>query len=186
MAIWTQDIAHPFDREKRLQAKEDSARKLGKDVKAEDFALKREWGTDDRSQILAGMAAKDLREFQDDPYKASGVDQRQQDTTMRALQGVRQASANQLNQQLGLGSMRGQATDTAEATAAAARAYGQTDAEDRGTVATMADQMVTAHGENIMARFRGDQSTGSTGMDPRWRDALLATGSDLANDVDFV
>lgn len=172
-------------REARLKAKADRQEKRGKLAKAEDTRLKAEYGTDNRADVIAGMTAQQLREFQDDPFEAAGVDARAQAGTARALQGVRQQAANQLNQQLGLGALRG-SQGTADAAVQAATAFEEGTVKDRGDIAQMARDRIREEGQRRFDAFVGSgQGAPKQGMDPKLQQALMANASDLLKDVDF-
>jgi len=181
----TQTPAEPQDRKTRLGARADQLDKRGKSAKAEDLRLKAEYGTANRADVIAGMTAKQLREFKDDPFKAAGVDARAQAGTARALQGVRQQAANQLNQQLGLGALRG-SQGTADAALQAATAFEEGTVKDRGDIAQMARDRIREEGQRRFDAFVGSgQGAAKQGMDPKLQQALAANASDLLKDVDF-
>lgn len=151
----TLEIGTGRSRTERLEDKAESLEEKGKKYKAELARLKAEYGTTDRNKIYGAMSAEALRDYQDNPFRASGVGARQQDAMLRSAQAVREATSDQLRRQLGLATMRGQAPDASAAMVEAQKTADLAGAVERGEVAQMVRDKVREQGKEKMAAFMG-------------------------------
>jgi len=161
-------------------ARADRLEERGKKAKAEDVRLKAEYGTADRKEIGAAIAAERMREFEKNPFKAAGVGDRKTDAMMRAAQATRQTTTDQLRQALGLAQMRGQVADTTEAFAAAQEQADSGQAAERAQIAQMVRDRVQQESQNRFAAFMG-YPTQPSAPNPVVTRALGQVGSDLSD-----
>tara|TARA_R100000664_G_scaffold22761_1_gene32276 strand:- start:3432 stop:4025 length:594 start_codon:yes stop_codon:yes gene_type:complete len=173
-------------REARLKEKAKRKEAKGKGVAAEDARLKAEYGTKDREKIAAARSAEALREFEENPFKASGVGQAQIDAQMRAAQAARQASADQLRQTLGLAEMRGQGPMAADAYVAGAKQADLATAADRAAIAQTVGQAVAGKQAQVEAGFMGTAAPASSGDAERMSRALAALAAEGTDEAGTV
>ena len=173
-------------REARLQTRGDIAESKGKGVKAENKRLKAEYGTKDREKIAAARSAEALREFEENPFKASGVGQAQVDAQMRAAQASRQAAADQLRQTLGLAQMRGQGPMAADAYVAGAKQADLATAADRAAISQTVGQAVAGKQAQVEAGFAGTAAPASSGDAERMSRALAALAAEGTDEAGTV
>ena len=161
-------------------ARADRLEERGKKAKAEELRLKAEYGTADRREIGAAIAAERMREFEQNPFKAAGVGDRKTEAMMRAAQATRQTTSDQLRQALGLAQMRGQVADTTEAFAAAQEQADSAQAAERAQIAQMVRDRVQQESQNRFAAFMG-YPTQPSAPNPVVTRALGQVSSDLSD-----
>ena len=173
-------------REARLLEQAERKEFKGKGAAAEDARLKAEYGTKDRAKIAAARSAEALREFEENPFKASGVGQAQVDAQMRAAQASRQAAADQLRQTLGLAQMRGQGPMAADAYVAGAKQADLATAADRAAISQTVGQAVAGKQAQVEAGFAGTAAPASSGDAERMSRALAALAAEGTDEAGTV
>ena len=173
-------------REARLYTRADIAESKGKGAKAEDKRLKAEYGTKDRAKIAAARSAEALREFEDNPFKASGAGQAQTDAQMRASQAAREATSDQLRKTLGLAEMRGQGQEAADAFVAAAPQADLAQAADRAAIMQAARDRVVGTQAQLEAAALGQSTAAGTQDTERLTRALAALTAEAADEAGTV
>ena len=173
-------------RESRLLAAAERKEYKGKGAAAENKRLKAEYGTKDREKIAAARSAEALREFEENPFKASGVGQAQVDAQMRAAQASRQAAADQLRQTLGLAQMRGQGPMAADAYVAGAKQADLATAADRAAISQTVGQAVAGKQAQVEAGFAGTAAPASSGDAERMSRALAALAAEGTDEAGTV
>ena len=145
------------DRVKRLEDKADRLDAKGKSYQAEEARLKAEYGTSDPKKIAKMMAAKQFREYQSDPFKASGFGDRARDSMQRAMQGVRQTAQAGLRAELNRMQMGGAMApgDAAKAFAAADERATEAEAQQLGSLAAQIRERVATEGQRRLAALTG-------------------------------
>ena len=173
-------------RESRLLAAAERKDFKGKSAAAEDKRLKAEYGTKDRAKIAAARSAEALREFEDNPFKASGAGQAQTDAQMRASQAAREATSDQLRKTLGLAEMRGQGQEAADAFVAAAPQADLAQAADRAAIMQAARDRVVGTQAQLEAGLLGQPAPAGSQDNERMMRALAALTAEGADEAGTV
>jgi len=173
-------------RESRLLAQAERKEYKGKSAAAEDARLKAEYGTKDRAKIAAQRSSEALREFEDNPFKASGAGQAQTDAQMRASQAAREATSDQLRKTLGLAEMRGQGQEAADAFVAAAPQADLAEAADRAAIMQAARDRVAGTQAQLEAAALGQAAPAGTQDSERLTRALAALAAEGADEAGTV
>jgi hypothetical protein len=173
-------------REARLLEKAERKEFKGKSAAAEDARLKAEYGTKDREKIAAQRSSEALREFEDNPFKASGAGQAQTDAQMRASHAARQATSDQLRKTLGLAEMRGQGQEAADAFVAAAPQADLAQAADRAAIMQAARDRVVGTQAQLEAALLGQPAPAGSQDTERLTRALAALAAEGADEAGTV
>tara|TARA_R110000787_G_scaffold70165_1_gene155986 strand:- start:943 stop:1524 length:582 start_codon:yes stop_codon:yes gene_type:complete len=173
-------------RESRLLAAAERKEYKGKSAAAEDKRLKAEYGTKDRAKIDAARKSDALREFEDNPFKASGVGQAQTDAQMRASQAAREATSDQLRKTLGLAEMRGQGQEATDAFVAAAPQADLAQAADRAAIADAVRGSIRDKQAQLEAALLGQPAPAGSQDNERMMQALAALAAEGADEAGTV
>jgi hypothetical protein len=173
-------------RESRLLAAAERKDFKGKSAAAENKRLKAEYGTKDREKIAAQRSSEALREFEDNPFKASGVGQAQTDAQMRASQAAREATSDQLRKTLGLAEMRGQGQEATEAFVAAAPQADLAEAADRAAIADAVRGSIRDKQAQLEAALLGQPAPAGSQDNERMMRALAALTAEGADEAGTV
>jgi hypothetical protein len=140
-------------------AKADRLEDKGKLFRAEEQRLKAEYGTSDPDKIAKAMAAQQFREYQQDPFKASGYGDRARESMQRAMQGVRQTAQAGLRSELNRMQMAGGVApgDAIQAFGEADERAAEVEAQQLGGLAAQVREQVAAEGQRRLAALTGAQ-----------------------------
>jgi len=143
----------------RLLGAADRKDEQGKMYQAEQKRLQAEYGTQDPDKIAKAMAAKQLREFKDDPFRASGYGDRARESMQRAMQGVRSTTQAGLRSELNRLQMTGAVSpDTAiQAFGEADERASEVEAQQLGALAAQIRDKISGEGQRRVAAFIGAQ-----------------------------